>query len=185
MHTTNYELFESFEYIENNQLEDLLISTQQIYEKDFKGFEGTSYGTVKKDVLSFAIIYSFVETEAPIDNLIWAMLSYEEHFFQNAFIHLENMSCIKSKNLIPYFAASAKKFSNKYLNNNSEFKFSENKDWINDFLSSYNEKILNFNLDTDSSKYVDKFLEVEKRIVNMRLEKILPIKMYDIKKRKI
>lgn len=185
MHTTNYELFESFDYIENDQLEELLFLTKQMYEENFKGFQGTSFGTQKKDVLTFCLIYSFLEKPCPINNLIWAMCSYQEEFFQNTLVHLENMSCIKTKNLIPYFAVSAKNFSNKFLKNNIDFKLMETKEWISDFLSSYNEEILNYNLDTENSKYIDKFLEIEKRIVNMKLENNLPLKMYDVKKRKI
>ena len=61
----------------------------------------------------------------------------------------------------------------------------ETKDWIFDFLSTYNENKLNYNLDTPNSKYIDKFIEVENRILNVKLEKKLPEKMYDVKKRKI
>ena len=61
----------------------------------------------------------------------------------------------------------------------------ETKDWISEFLSTYNENKLNYNLDTTNSKYIDKFIEVENRILSVKLEKKLPEKMYDVKKRKI
>lgn len=186
MHTTIYELFESFDYIDNSQLEELYNFTSQMYNKEFKGFENTSLGTNKKDVLTFCIVYRFIEEPCDINKFIWASTSYNEDFFQHTLVHLENMSCIKSKNLIPYFAVSAQKFSNKFLNSTIDYKLVENKDWINSFLSSYTDKFLNFNLDHEKvDNYIDKFLEVEKRILHAKLNNKLPEKMYEIKKRKI
>lgn len=186
MHTTIYELFESFDYVDNKELEELMILTEQMYEKNFKGFKNTSLGTNKKDVLSFCIVYRFIEDKCPINNLIWASSSFNEDFFLHTLVHLENLSCIKSKNLIPYFAVSAQNFSKKYLNSSIDFKLVETKQYIEDFLSSYTDKFLNFNLNHEKfNNYIDKFVEVEKRILNTKLNNKLPEKMYDIKKRKI
>lgn len=186
MHTTIYELFDSFNYVNNQELEQLLHLTDKMYDKDFKGFVGTSLGTNKKDVLTFCIVYRFIEENCPINNLIWAITSYNEDFFQHTLVHLENMSCIKSKNLLPYFAVSAQKFSKKFLKSNIDFKLLETKEWIEDFLSSYTDKFLNFNFDNEKfDNYIDKFLEVEKRILNAKLNNKLPEKMYEPRKVKI
>lgn len=185
MFTTNNELFESFEYIDIQQLEKVIELSKEVYLEDFKGFNGTSLGTNMKDALSFCIVYNYIESPFDIEKLIWAMCSYQENFLQSSLIHLENQSCIKTKNLIPYFAVSVDKFSKKNLKNNMEYKFIEMRGWIEDFLANYNDKVLNYNLDTQNSKYIDKFLEIENRILNNKLENKLPEKLYDMKKRKI
>lgn len=185
MHSNNFELFESFDYLNDEQLEKIINMTKEMSNENFEGFKGTSLGTNMKDALSFCIAYFFIEKNYPIDKFIWATSSYQEEFFQHSLVHLENISCIKKENLLPYFAVSAKNFSTQFLKNNKEFKLMETKDWISDFLSTYNENKLNYNLDTPNSKYIDKFIEVENRILNVKLEKKLPEKMYDVKKRKI
>lgn len=186
MHTTIYELFDSFNYVEDDELKELLKLTDTMYENDFKGFAHTSLGTNKKDVLSFCIIYRYIEENCPINNLIWAVTSFNEDFFLHTLVHLENISCIKTKNLLPYFAVSAQKFSNKFLKSNINFKLLEKKEWIQDFLSGYTDKFLNFNLDNEKfDNYIDKFLEIEKRILHSKLNNKLPKKMYEIRKNKI
>lgn len=185
MHTNNFELFESFDYLTNEQLEKIIDMTQEMSNENFEGFKGTSLGTNMKDALSFCLAYTLIEKNYQMNNFIWAIASYQEEFFQHSLIHLENISCIKKENLLPYFSVSVKNFSKQFLTNNKEFKLMETKDWISDFLSTYSENQLNYNLDTQNSKYIDKFIEIENRVLSLKLEKKLPEKMYDIKKRKI
>ena len=184
MYINNSELFESFDYVDNQNLQTVLELTNQMKSEEFQGFKGTSFGTNMKDALSFCIIYSFLENKIPINNLILAMTSYQEDFFQNCLVHLENMSCIKTKNLLPYFAVSANNFCQENLKDKHDFESIKIKDLLTDFVSGY-QNFLMFNFDTQSSKYIDNFIEIEKRILYGKLEKKLTPKLYEFKKRKI
>lgn len=184
MYINNSELFESFDYVDNKKLDTVLELTNQMKSEQFQGFKGTSFGTNMKDALSFCIVYSFLENKIPVNNLILAMTSYQEDFFQNCLVHLENMSCIKTKNLLPYFAVSAHSFCQEKLNDKNDFESLKIKDLLTDFVSGYQE-VLMFNFDTQSSKYIDNFIAIEKRILYGKLDKNLKEKLYDTKKRKI
>lgn len=86
---------------------------------------------------------------------------------------------------MPYFAVSVEKFSNALLENNMDSNLREMKKWIEGFLSSYDPKFLTYQLDSEKLKYMDKFLELEKRILHIKLDKKLPMKKYEQKKIKI
>ena len=81
MHTNNFELFESFDYLNNEQLEKIINMTEEMAYENFEGFKGTSLGTNMKDALSFCIAYFFIEKKYPIKNFIGQHLLIKKNFF--------------------------------------------------------------------------------------------------------
>ena len=169
MKASNFELFESFDYINNDELEYLLSYANKMYDINFKGFTGTSFGTNKKDVLAFCISYNFVRENTDINNLILAITSYQEEFFQDCLIHLHNMGCIKEENLLSLLKDKVSLFNNHI--NKKEYKLIEISEWLNNFKNDF--EITNRNLDTEKSKYINYFNNIDKRILNLSLEKKL------------
>ena len=169
-----FELFQSFDYVDIETIEKMLNLSNYIRAEDFKGFSGTSLGSNSKDVLAFCLARTFIEGKVPAERLVFGMISFQQKFFQDCLIHVENISCIKGENLLPYVAQEALKVSEKILKEKQDFKSKEAIDWIKESLSNYGENELRFNIDTENSKYIYKYNEIEKRICYLGLNENLP-----------
>ena len=112
------------------------------------------------------------------------MTSYQEDFFNNTLIHLENLSCIFGENLLPSFEKFIPHFIKNYCSNTKDFSGYEKEFWLKEFCNNYDLKNRNFNYDTLQNTYLNEFLNLEKRILLIKLENKLENKE-TVKQRKI
>jgi len=184
MNTNLTELFDFLNYIDDQSLEKIIEKSKEIHENSFHGFFGTSYGSNMKDMLSFMIAYEFLKNGKDLNKLIFAMTSYQEDFFNNTLIHLENLSCIFGDNLLPSMEKFIPHFIKNYCSNKKDFSTYEKECWLKEFCNNYDLKNRNFNYDTLQNTYLNEFLNLEKRILLIKLENKLENKE-TIKQRKI